>query len=454
MPSPPPRAPDPDPRPAPPRAPTPRMPALRTPVPGPQTRALADRLRAVESRNVTFVGPDFPIFWERASGANVEDADGNLLLDFTGAFGVAIAGHAHPRLTRAIADQAGTLPHGMGDVHPPVRKVEFLERLSAVLPWGPGSRTVLANSGSEAVEIALKTALLATGRPGIVAFRGGYHGLTMGALASTARADFRAPFAARMYQGVSFVPFPVGPDPAPALDALQRALGPDAPAPVGAVILEPIQGRGGVREPAPGALTEVARLARAAGATLIFDEIFTGLGRTGDLLALEHEDVVPDLLCLGKALGGGLPLSACSGPREVMEAWPPSSGEALHTSTFLGHPLACAAGIELLDIVREEGLPERARSLGPKLRGALARELPGVTIRGRGLFLGIDLEGDALGVRAAEAALRRGLLVLPAGDRGEVVELSPPLILNDEVIAGGARLLAEAVREVCGAADT
>ena len=490
--------------------PGPLLPApnLRVPPPGPASRRLMERLRAVESQNVTWVEQDFPVAWRRARGAAVEDADGNVYLDFTGAFGVAVAGHAHPRITRAIQTQAALLPHGMGDVHPPVQKIEFLERLGGLLPWGGQSRTVLASSGSEAVEIALKTALLATGRPGIVAFEGGYHGLTLGALASTARKDFREPFRPRLYAGVEWVPFPDR-EPEASLAALERALAEGVGAPsrgggagrggaggrggvagevgaaeeVGAVIVEPIQGRAGVRIPPVGFLARVAQMTREAGALLIFDEIFTGFGRTGRRFALEHEGVVPDLICLGKALGGGLPLSACAGPREVMDAWPPSTGEALHTSTFLGHPLACASAMALLEVLEEEALPERAVRSGARLLDGLQVGLLGASaaqgdrsaarghrsgagdaaeghgvpsrtvrgVRGRGLFVGIELAGEGMGAQVAAAALRRGLLVLPAGERGQVVELAPPLVVSEREIDAAVGILEEAIREVAGA---
>ncbi len=433
----------------------PPLPRIVTSPPGPATRDLARRLRRVESRNVTYLSDHFPVFWSRARGAVVDDADGNRYLDLTGAFGVALAGHAHPQITAAIREQAGILTHGMGDVHPPVRKVEFLERLAAILPWGERSRITLANSGSEAVEIALKTTLLATGRPGVVAFRGAYHGLTLGSLAATGRDDFREPFRRRLYSGVRFVPFPTTAVEADeSLAALDLALAAREPGqgagdvssggaggvpggathgPPGAVILEPIQGRAGVRVPPPGFLAEVARRTRAAGALLVFDEIFSGLGRTGRLFALEHDGVVPDLICVGKALGGGLPLSACAGPVSVMDAWPESPGEALHTSTFLGHPLACTAGIAFLDVLEGEELTAYAAREGAAFREALERELPRDSIReirGRGFFIGIDLGRPGAGVRGTEEALRRGLIVLPAGAHGEVLELSPPLVLS------------------------
>jgi len=434
------------------------LPRLVTPPPGPRSRELSSRLGRVESRNVTHLGTDFPIFWEAARGANVQDADGNVYLDLTGAFGVAAAGHSHPRITAAIRNGAGRLVHGMGDVHPPTAKVELLERLAALAPW-PETRGVLASSGSEAVEIALKTALLATGRPGVLAFTGGYHGLTAGSLAVTSREDFRRPFRSRLYGGVAWAPFPGGregeEDGAGALTSVRKILADGAQGdPVGAVVVEPIQGRGGVRVPPPGFLRGVAEAAREAGAVVIFDEIFTGFGRTGTLFAFQSEGVAPDLLCLGKALGGGLPLSVCLGDRAIMDAWPPSPGEALHTSTFLGHPLACMAALAFLDVLEEEGLVERSRRLGMRLRARLREGLgtarPEGTVRGRGLFVGIDAADPAEsggGARIMLHALRQGVLLLPAGPQGEVVELSPPLTLTDEQLDAGAAVLLELLGE-------
>ncbi len=458
-------------------------PSLRVTPPGPTSRALAARLARVESRNVTFLGASrsepfdaAPIFWTGARGSNVRDADGNVYIDLTGAFGVAVAGHARPEMGNAMAAQASRLVHGMGDVHPPEVKVRLLERLAGLAPW-PETRGFLANSGSEAVEAALKTALLATGRPGILAFEGGYHGLTLGSLAATFRDDFRAPFEAHLHGGVHFAHFPdalesVGSEAGALERSLSRvdALLLQAEAegvPIGAVLVEPIQGRAGVRVPVPGFLAGVAERTRAAGAVLIFDEIFTGFGRTGDIFAFEAERdrggdaVVPDLLCVGKALGGGLPLSACLGAEAVMDAWPASTGEALHTSTFLGHPLACATALAFLDVLEDEALADRAVATGARLRRGLEEALGGMRamremgirgIRGRGLFLGLVLDGPgapgSAGVRVAEEALRRGLIVLPAGPSGEVVELSPPLVLTPGQTDAAIELLAASVLAV------
>lgn len=444
----------------------PLLPRIETPPPGPRSRALADRLRSVESRNVTWLADDFPVFWEEARGANVRDADGNVYLDLTGAFGVALAGHAHPAIVEAVRRQAGRLVHGMGDVHPPTVKVELLERLAALSPWDD-CRTVLASTGSEAVEIALKTALLATGRPGVLAVEGGYHGLTLGALAATAREAFRRPFERRVYDGVAFLPFP-GPRARPdeVLASARHALAGGAPNgdPVGCVVVEAVQGRAGVRLFPEGFLADLARAAREAGALLVVDEVFTGFGRTGRLFAFEHEEVVPDLLCVGKALGGGFPTSACMGPASVMDAWPASEGEALHTSTFLGHPPGLAAAVAFLDVLDSEGLVRRSRELGGELLERLRDRLDALAgvreVRGRGLFVGIELAdpasgaiAEAAGARAAVAALARGLLVLPAGEAGEVVELAPPAVLTEEQLHWAVETLGDVLEEREAAAE-
>jgi 4-aminobutyrate aminotransferase-like enzyme len=439
------------------------LPELVVSPPGPRSLEMARRLALVESRNVTHLTPAFPVFWESARGSNVRDVDGNIFLDLTGAFGVSVAGHGNPAVLEEMRGQAERLVHGMGDVHPPARKVEFLEALARVAPWAE-SRAILGSSGSEAVEASLKTALMATGRPGILAFEGSYHGLTLGSLSVTEGEDFRGPFRERLYPGVRFAPFP---DPlrmgalagSHSLAAVARGLEAGAGGDeIGAVIVEPIQGRAGVRVPPTGFLRDLASLAREAGALLIFDEIFSGLGRTGSLFACLQEGVLPDLLCLGKGLGGGLPLSACIGPPEVMDAWPPSGGEAIHTSTFLGHPLACAAGLSLLHELERGDLVSRSGRMGLEVIQGLQKglaEVPEVVeVRGRGLFIGVEfanpeslapLTGAAVAV--TESALRRGILALPAGKAGNVLELSPPLVITGEQVEWVTRELGGIIRD-------
>jgi len=415
-------------------------PALVTTVPGPRSRALAMRLAAVESRNVTCQEPLPPIFWERALASNVWDADGNRFVDLGAGFGVAGVGHAHPRVVEAIARQLAALPHAMGDVHPAVTKVELLEALAARFPGGVPARSVLGSSGSDAVEIALKTALLATGRPGVVAFEGAYHGLTFGALEVTSRAFFRQPFAAGLTGRASFARF------GDADDAVRAAR--EAKAPVGAVIVEPIQGRGGERVPPSGFLTRLRALCGREGWLLIADEVYTGFGRTGRLFACDHEGVVPDLLCVGKALASGMPVAACIGRASLMDAWPPSRGEALHTQTFLGHPPGAAAALATLAVLEEEKLVERAAELGAYALGRLrAAGGAGVReVRGRGLLLGIECDSAERAARACARALQRGVIVLSSGDDGRVLSITPPLSIEQDVLDGALAILVECLR--------
>ncbi|MDW8343706.1 MAG: aspartate aminotransferase family protein [Verrucomicrobiae bacterium] len=399
------------------------LPRLRTAVPGPRSRQLARRLARCESPNVTHYSAHWPIFWRRARGVNVWDVDGNRYLDLTAAFGVSALGHAHPRVMAAAARQMNQLVHGMGDVHPHERRLELAEELIALTyrRWGLPARVVLASSGAEAVEIAIKTAVLATGRPRILAFHGAYHGLTYGALDATHRRYFRWPFAAQLGHFVDHVPF--GKPPGKLPHPLRR---------YGAVLVEPIQGRAGIRVPPAEFLPAWRTFCDRHGLVLIADEIFTGFGRTGRWFACEHSGVVPDVLCVGKALAGGFPLAACVGRDEVMRAWPKNPGEAIHTSTFMGHPVGCAAGVAALREMQRLNLPVRAAALG-----ALAQRcLP--DLEGKGLMLGLTVRGAD---RLCQQLLQRGILVLPEGDQNNRLAITPPLTIS-------ARQLEWALRQI------
>jgi len=417
-------------------------PALVTAVPGPRSRALAARLARVESRNVTCLVPEPPIFWERARASNVFDVDGNRFVDLGAGFGVTNLGHGHPRVVEAVQRQAATLLHAMGDVHPAAAKVELLEALAARFPGGGPARSVLGSSGSDAVEIALKTALLATGRPGIVAFEHAYHGLTFGALEVTWRPLFRERFARRLTAPVAFARF----GDVESVAAAARACA----APVGCVLVEPIQGRGGERIPPDGFLRALRALCDHEGWLLVADEVYTGFGRTGRLFGVDHEDVVPDLLCVGKGLASGMPISACIGRAEWMDAWPASEGEALHTQTFLGHPPGCAAALASLAVLDEEKLPERAAAEGARALARLRASLtgqPGIRdVRGRGLLLAIEHEHPERALAACSEALRRGVICLPSGDAGEVVALTPPLTIEPEILDAALEIVVECLR--------
>jgi 4-aminobutyrate aminotransferase/(S)-3-amino-2-methylpropionate transaminase len=435
-------------------------PSLVVPPPGPESRRLAGELARVESPNVTYLADDFPVFWDEAKGANVRDVDGNVYVDLTAAFAVAGPGHAHPRIVAAVQAQAARLMHGMGDVHPPAVKVDVLRALAEVVPGGL-RRGVLASSGAEAVEAALKTAAIATGKPRVLAFEGAYHGLTYGALAASGREDFRAPFAAQLGRIAAFAPYPYayrspfGRDPDAVCEATLRRVEAllDADEGIGAVLVEPVQGRGGDVVPPDGFLPGLRRICDARGLLLVLDEIYTGFGRTGRWFACEHWGVVPDLLCVGKGMTGGMPFAACIGTDAVMEAWPRSTGEAIHTSTFLGHPLGCAAALASIAVLRDERLVERSAELGARLLARL-REMtadhPRVgEVRGLGMMIGIELVRDRgsrepapeLAGRVVVETLRRGVLTLGGGIHGNVLSLSPPFVLTDDQADGALSIL-------------
>ncbi|MBC8102816.1 MAG: aspartate aminotransferase family protein [Cytophagales bacterium] len=436
------------------------LPVLKTTIPGPVSRALASELHRWESRNVTFVDPQgrFPIFWESAQDCLVTDVDGNTFLDLTAAFGVAAVGHTNARVAAAIAAQAGRLIHGMGDVHPTRLKVDLARKIAQHTPGDLGG-VIFGANGGDAVEAALKTARLYTGKSGVLGFRGGYHGLTYGALAVTSRADFRDPFAGQVPTFARHLPF-AEPRECPLFcgeSCTQACLGPVEAAlkaqadTLGAVIVEPIQGRGGIIEPPVGWLRGLRSLCDRYGVLLIADEIFTGWGRTGTWFACDAEGVVPDVLCVGKAMGGGFPISACVARPEIMAAWEESTGEALHTSTFLGSPLGCAAALAALTEIEERNLPERARVIGAYFKETL-RDLVGRhprkirEVRGRGLMLGLRFASREIALGLVYTLLQRGLIVLPAGP-GDILELVPPLTIEREQIDFAVAQLGAALSE-------
>ncbi len=405
-------------------------PRIVTPPPGPRSRALCIELdRHLAPGQSTVVGGEPALVWEEALGSNVLDVDGNLFVDLTAGFGVAAIGHRRAEILGAIAHQGARLIHALGDVAAHPARVELARRLAL---WAPIAKekdeiqTFFAVSGAEAIEIALKTSLAATGKPGVIAFDPGYHGLTLGALAVSSRPLFRAPFVAHLHSHVERFPFggPLGP--------LAKRLGRGD---IGAVIFEPVVGREGVLFPPSGWLASLAELGRSAGALLIADEIFSGFGRTGHRFAVEAEGVRPDLLCCGKALGGGLPIAAVLANRQTFGAWI-TPGEALHTATFAAHPLACAAALATLDILEQENLPDRAFAHGetllPRLSKWPSRFAPVAAARGRGLLWGIELRSALEAKRLVAGALGRGVLLLAGGPRGNVAQIAPPLTITSK----------------------
>jgi 4-aminobutyrate aminotransferase-like enzyme len=353
----------------------------------------------------------------------------------------------------------------MGDVHPHPLKAQLARELSRITfeRWTASTRpklsakTVFCNSGFEAVECALKTALLATRRPGVLAFEGAYHGLGYGALNTTHRDEFRRPFRPQLAEFGTFIPFPS--TPAELDRSLSLASRNLRSGRFGAILVEPIQGRGGIRVPPQPFLQALRQLADEHEALLILDEIYTGFGRTGAWFACEHAAVVPDIICLGKALTGGFPLSACVGRRELMDhAWPASTGEAIHTSTFLGNPVGCAMALAQIREIERLNLPKRAALRGKQLLHLLqdladeanridSRRQPlRLFPRGCGLMIGLEilkrgLPATAEALRLVKAMLRSGFILLPEGARSHVLGFTPPLTLTTNRMLGAVDAL-------------
>ena len=440
-----------------------------------QTSQTIRLLRDYESRNVLFTEPDgsWPIVWERARGVHVWDAEGKKYLDLTAAFGVAAAGHANPKVVKAGQRQMAKLLHAMGDVHPHALKALLARELSRITfeRWVNSTelktknsklktaKTIFSNSGFEAVESALKTALLATGKRGVIAFEGGYHGLGYGALNATHREHFRRPFRSQLREFGHFVKFPISScssrrAPAHSKTGIKMAATPVGcheveqhirqafrRKQIGAILVEPVQARGGINIPPPEFLPLLRRLCDEHGALLILDEIYTGFGRTGKWFACEHSGVIPDLICLGKALTGGFPLSACVGRADLMDAaWPASTGEAIHTSTFLGHPVGCAMALAQIKEIQRLNLCERSAARGAELLKQLSTLPPSSSLlasaRGLGLMAGVELTlpdgkpATQIALAAIKTLLRRGYIFLPEGEPANIISFTPPLTIT------------------------
>lgn len=426
---------------------------------------MAERLKAVESPDATYLGDDFPIFWKRALLSNVWDVDDNRFLDTSAGFGAALLGHSHPAVLEAIRAGSESLIHGMGDVHPTEIRLRLSEKLNDFAGTeGTRWKAVYGLNGSDAVEAAMKTCAVATGRSGLIAFEGGYHGVSIGALSVSAWPKFRQGLESVIPPVAKTFPFPVGDDKADndsarILSEIDRFLSEDAgqrpeAEKIGGIIIEPIQGRGGTRIASPEFLAGLRQLCDRHGVLLIFDEILTGLGRTGERFAWMHEGVEPDLLLIGKGLAGGLPLSVCLGRSEILESWGPSAGEARHTSTFVGHPLACCVALEVLDQLEKEDLIHQAEIKGDRLREGLTEKLRNAArptqVRGRGLMVGIEIfQPDAKSPDPATTGslvlgcLRRGLIVLPSGQAGNVLSLTPALTISEEQLDFAADTIAD-----------
>lgn len=422
----------------------PLLPELLTALPGPKARAIIEQDRQLLSPSYTRC---YPLVVKRGEGAIVEDVDGNRFLDFNAGIAVAASGHSHPRVVDAIRKQAGEFLHMSGTDFYYEGMVKLASKLASLVPGGLPRRVYFGNSGAEAIEAAIKLARYHTGRDKFVAFLGGFHGRTMGALSLTgSKVTQRRRFGPML--PVQHIPYPDCyrcPDgKAPedyALDCVRileeqlfKTILP--PEEVAAIVVEPIQGEGGYLVPPANFHHELRRVADKYGILLIHDEVQSGMGRTGKMFASEHFGVVPDIVAIAKGIASGLPLAAMVARAEIMD-WKPGA----HASTFGGNPVSIAAALATIDLL-QESLVENAAKMGVYLKDRM-RDWPARfryvgDVRGLGLMIGVEIVRDRktkerapdLRDRLEMLAFERGLLILGCGQN--TIRLCPPLVINRE----------------------
>jgi len=436
-------------------------PQIKTALPGPKAKAIIDRDASVVSPSYTRC---YPLVMERGFGAMVEDVDGNIFLDCAAGIAVNATGHSHPEVVKAITEQATRFLHMSGTDFYYEPQVRLAEDLAAVTPIDGGVRSFFGNSGTEAIEACVKLARYTTKRDNIIAFLGGFHGRTLGALSLTASKAIQRRGFGPMMPGVYHTPYPdcyrcpVGMSSsncaAECLDYLEHQIfvhlvSPDE---VAAIVIEPIQGEGGYVVPPDQFVQRLREITKTNGILLVADEVQSGMGRTGKMFAVEHTGVRPDMIAIAKGIASGLPLGVAAARKDLM-AWPPGA----HASTFGGNPVSCAAAIVTLRLLKER-LIANAAEVGAHLMSGLKTLMPKHPligeVRGRGLMIGVELVRDRqTKERAPEereavvaAAFARGLLLLGAGKNA--IRFSPPLVLTREQADTAVRIFDEALTEV------
>ncbi|MFE3291365.1 4-aminobutyrate--2-oxoglutarate transaminase [Rhodococcus sp. NPDC059234] len=431
--------------------------AIVTELPGPASRALDARRRATVAAGV---GSSVPVYAADADGGVLVDVDGNSLIDLGSGIAVTSVGASDAAVAEAVREQVGHFTHTCFMVTPYEGYVRVAEELSALTPGDHDKRTVLFNSGAEAVENAVKVARLATGRDAIVAFDHAYHGRTNLTMALTAKSmpyktNF-GPFAPEVYRMPMSYPYRdeaglTGEQAARrTITQIEKQIGADS---VAAIIIEPIQGEGGFIVPAPGFLPTLAAWAKENGVVFIADEVQSGFARTGTWFACEDEGVVPDIITMAKGIAGGLPLSAITGRADLLDKVHPGG----LGGTYGGNPIACAAALATIDTMRALDLPARARHIEElamtRLR-ALAADVPAIgDVRGRGAMIAVEFvkpgttEPDAELTKTVSAkALEQGVILLTCGTYGNIVRLLPPLVIGDELLSDALSVIEDIVR--------
>lgn len=439
-----------------------KRPDIKTELPGPKGR----KIIAADARyvNPAYPRPDFKLVAERAQGVWVEDVDGNVFLDCNAGVAVCSTGHCHPEVVKAIQDQAAQLIHICGTDYYYRLMPDLAEALDAITPVPSPTRTHFANSGTEAVETALKLAMHATGREKFIAFFGSFHGRTLGSLSLTSsKAAQRSGFK-RQALDVVHVPYPndyrnpfsaedcgTGGSAQGALNWIENRLFKTTTPPeeVAAIVVEPIQGEGGYVPAPKGFLKGLRRICDEHGILLVFDEVQSGMGRTGKMFACEHDEVQPDVICIAKGIASGLPLGACVARADLMD-WK----KGAHASTFGGNPVAIAAAMKTIELLERE-LVENAAEVGAYLKRGLKKlmakhECIG-DVRGRGFMLGVEFVKDKtsrtpdpeLRDRVEMAVFERGLILLGCGPN--TIRWSPPLILTKEHVDVALEIFDDAI---------
>ena len=401
------------------------------------------------------VGHSTPLFAARASNAEIWDVEGKRYIDFAGGIAVLNTGHCHPRIIEAVTKQLSLFTHTCFQVMPYASYIELAERLNALAPLNGPTKTVLFSTGAEATENAVKIARAATGRPGIIAFTGGFHGRTIMASAMTGKVSPYKKGLGPALADVWHVPFPTvdnGVEVSDSLRYLDFLFKADIDVSrIAAIIIEPVQGEGGFHQAPLELMRSLRRLCDEHGIVLIADEVQTGFGRTGKMFAMEHYDVRADLMCIAKSLAGGFPLSGVIGRAAIMDAAEPGG----LGGTYAGNPIACAAALAVLDIFEQDNLVARANQLGNRVRDAIERMsranhlLPISRPRGPGAMIAFDIhtqrgssEPDAA---AAKSLIKRahdnGLILLSCGTAGNTIRVLMPLTAQDEIVDEGLAIL-------------
>jgi 4-aminobutyrate aminotransferase len=418
----------------------PAVPHIVTELPGPKARAHLEFDKQWTSPSVPRAYPVVPI---RGEGCTIEDIDGNLFLDFNAGVAVTSTGHCHPNVVKAIQDQAGKLIHYSSDFYLPLY-AEVCAELARIAPMKEKCRVFLGNSGTEAVEGAIKLARFTTKRQYLVAFLGGFHGRTYGSLSLTAsKAKYHAGFGP-MLPGIFHAPFGHVADLKWFDEVLFKHLIPASE--VAAIIVEPIQGEGGYLVPEDGFMQGLRKICDEHGILLISDEVQAGAGRTGKMWSIENWGVEPDIIATAKGIASGLPLSAFIARDSLMSQWGPGA----HGTTYGGNPLACAAALETIKLL-EGGLMANATARGDQLMTGLRQiqaRFPNLItdVRGIGLMIGVEFDTHEHAAAVEWAGFQRGVLVLEAGMT--VLRLAPPLVITEDEAAIGLRLFGEAVAEI------